>query len=165
MKEEAKLRALKISLRAWGIVAIFLFSALSIGFFVQTPLLAENGGSLNWLIWNNVHSHGEPAYVPPMLFIIYIVWGVFALVAANKPYQYLSFLNFTMWTNFGHALLMMGQVFTDWDRYWSKFFTDIPYILFIGIIILVFRPSGAERQPASTAVARSLDKFEKSYPA
>jgi hypothetical protein len=150
MNEETKLKALKISLRTWGIVSILLFSSLFTGFLVQTPLLAENGGGLNWLIWNDVHSHGQSAYVPPMLFIIYIVWAVFVLVAANKPYQYVSFLNFTMWANLAHGLLMAAQALSELDRYWSKFFTDIPWVLGISFIIFLFRPSKPERQPASS---------------
>ena len=150
MKEETKLKALKISLRAWGIVTILLFGSLFTGFLVQTPLLAERGGSLNWLIWNDVHSHGQSAYVPPMLFIIYIVWGVFVLVAANKPYRYLSFLNFTMWANIAHGLLMVAQALSDMDRYWSKFFTDIPFTLAISLIIFLFHPSRVEKKQQQT---------------
>jgi uncharacterized protein DUF6632 len=45
----------------------------------------------------------------PMLFIIYIVWGVFFFLAARKPLAYVSFLSFTMWANLFHGLLMGVQ--------------------------------------------------------
>lgn len=146
MKEEAKLRVLKISLRVWAIVSLFIFVPLLLGFIVQAPLLAENGGTLNWAIWNDVTSSNHlgsshAAHVPPMLFTIYIIWAIYLLLAASKPQQYSSFLDFTMWANVGHGLLMAVQALTDLGRYWSKFLTDVPWILGIAFIIFFFRPS------------------------
>src|SRR3981081_2613898 len=99
-----KLTTLRIFLRIYGILTIAIFSLLFVGFIVQTPLLAEHGGSWNWTIWNDVRFGNEHAHVPPMLMLIYIVWGVFLLRAAGNPPAYLSFLNFTMWANLAHGL-------------------------------------------------------------
>ena len=145
MNEATKLRALKISLRVWGIVSLSIFVPLLLGFIVQSPLLAENGGMLNWAIWNDVTSSNHlgsshAAHVPPMLFTIYIVWAIYVLIAANDPQQYWSFLDFTMWANIGHGLLMAVQALTDLSRYWSKFLTDVPWILGIALVIFLFRP-------------------------
>ncbi|MEV1175566.1 DUF6632 domain-containing protein [Nonomuraea sp. NPDC049784] len=76
----------------------------------------------------------------------HIVWGVFLLVAARNPLAHRSFLSFTMWANLAHALLMVAQAATDLDRYWSKFLTDIPFILILALGIFFLRPS--ERVPA-----------------
>lgn len=145
MNEATKLRALKISLRVWGIVSLSIFVPLLLGFIVQSPLLAENGGMLNWAIWNDVTSSNQlgpshAAHVPPMLFTIYIVWAIYVLIAANDPQRYSSFLDFTMWANIGHGLLMAVQALTDLSRYWSKFLTDVPWIFGIALVIFLFRP-------------------------
>jgi hypothetical protein len=145
MNEEAKSRVLRIALRVWGIASLFIFVPLLLGLIVQSPLLAENGGMLNWAIWNDVTSSNHlgsshAAHVPPMLFTIYIVWAIYVLIAANNPQQYWSFLDFTMWANIGHGLLMALQALTNLPRYWSKFLTDVPWILGIAVVIFLFRP-------------------------
>lgn len=152
-------KALKWSLRLWGITGLIIFTPLLISFLLQAPFLAEIGGALNWSIWNDVtcHNnvgHSRACHVPPMLFLIYVVWVVFVLRASTNPRQYLSFLGFTMWANAAHALIMAGQAFTDIDRYWSKFLTDIPYIGFIAIAIYFFRPSGDETGTEKVPIRR-----------
>jgi hypothetical protein len=142
VKNEARrTRALATFLRIYGILSLVIFVPLLLGFVVQTPLLAEHGGSLNWLIWNDVMSGHDHDHVPPMLFVIYIVWAVFLLLAARKPLAYASFLSFTMWANLAHGLLMTVQAATDMDRYWSKFLTDIPFILILALGIYLWRPT------------------------
>src|ERR1700758_5260066 len=94
-----KLARLRIFLRLYGVLSLLIFIPLFIGFMVESPLLAERGGVLNWTIWNDVRFGAEHAHVPPMLFVVYIVWGVFLLKASRDPLAYWSFLNFTMWAN------------------------------------------------------------------
>ena len=78
MKESARtLAAFKIFLRVDGVLTLIIFSLLLVGMLVETPLLSEYGGALNWTIWNDVRFGNEHNHVPPMLMIIYIVWGVF----------------------------------------------------------------------------------------
>jgi hypothetical protein len=111
--ETKKLAALAIVLRVYGVLTLIIFGSLFVGFAVQTPLLAdEPKGALNWLIWNGIRCGSEPCYVPPMLFIIHIVWGVFFFLAARNPLGYVSFLNFTMWAYLFHGLLMAVQALT-----------------------------------------------------
>jgi len=68
-------RAFRIFLRVYGVLTLAIFISLFIGFLAQSPLLAEHGGVLNWTIWNDVRCGGEHMHVPPMLMVIYIVWG------------------------------------------------------------------------------------------
>ncbi len=70
--------------------------------------------------------NGESCHVPPMLFVIYLTWGVFFFLAARQPLAYASFFNFTMWANLFHGLLMVGQAAMMMDHYWSKFFYRHP---------------------------------------
>ena len=143
-----KSTALSIFLRVYGVLTLIIFSLLFVGFMVQTPLLAEHGGALNWTIWNDVRFGAEHAHVPPMLLLIYVVWGVFLLRAANDPPAYRSFLDFTMWANLAHGLLMAAQAVMDLDRYWSKFLTDIPFVLILALGIYLLRPDKKSAQLA-----------------
>jgi len=141
--ETRKLAALAIFLRVYGVLSLIIFGSLIVGFAVQTPLLAE-GGALNWLIWNGIRCGDQPCHVPPMLFTIYLVWGVFFLLAARKPLAYVSFLNFTMWANLFHGLLMVVQATMDMGHYWSKWFTDIPFVLILALGIYLWRPTPSQ---------------------
>src|SRR3984893_3357341 len=127
IKESArKLAALKIFLRVYGVLTLIIFSLLFVGILVETPLLSEHGGALNWTIWNDVRFGNEHNHVPPMLMIIYIVWGVFLIRAARNPPAYLSFLSFTMWANLAHGVLMAGEGGTGVGTGSGKVFTSIP---------------------------------------
>src|SRR5215813_5466542 len=144
MKDETKkLTALATIPRVYGVLSLIIFCPLFIGFIVQTPLLAE-GGALNWLIWNGVQCGSQPCHVPPMLFIIYLTWAVFFFLAARKPLAYVSFLNFTMWANLFHGLLMAVQAAMMMDRYWSKWLTDIPFVLILALGIYLWRPTSKQ---------------------
>ena len=84
--ESKKLAALAILLRVYGVLTLVIFGSLLVGFAIQTPLLAdEPKGALNWVIWNGIRCGSEPCYVPPMLFIIHIVWGVFFFMRCSQP--------------------------------------------------------------------------------
>jgi hypothetical protein len=141
--EAKKLAMLTLFLRFYGVLSLIIFGSLLVGFAYQTHLLAE-GGSLNWIIWNGTQCGGEPCHVPPMLFTIYLVWAVFFFLSARKPLAYVSFLNFTMWANLFHGLLMAVQASMMVDRYWSKWFTDIPFVLILALGIYLLRPTPSQ---------------------
>jgi hypothetical protein len=147
-----KLARLRIFLRVYGVLSLLIFIPLFIGFMIESPLLAERGGVLNWTIWNDVRFGAEHAHVPPMLFAVYIVWGVFLLKASRDPLAYWSFLNFTMWANLVHSLLMAGQALMDMDRYWSKFLTDIPFLFFLAVGIYAWGPKRLDNRVVETAI-------------
>jgi hypothetical protein len=153
--ETKKLATLTIFLRFYGVLSLIIFGSLLIGFAYQTLLLAE-GGSLNWIIWNGTQCGGEPCHVPPMLFTIYLVWAVFFFLAARKPLAYVSFLNFTMWANLFHGLLMAGQAVMMMDRYWSKWSTDIPFVLLLALGIYLLRPTPSQDEIIQERVYKSV---------
>lgn len=129
-------RLLSMFLRVYGVLSLILFSTLMLGFLIQTPLL-DVGGKLHWTIWDHVGDH-----VGPMLFAIYIVWAIYLIKAASDLVRYRSFLEFTMWANLAHGLIMVPQAF-GMHEYHSKFLTDIPWILGLAIVLFVFRRSFA----------------------
>ncbi len=133
------MNAFRVFLRIYGVLTLAIFVSLFVGFLTQSPLLAEHGGALNWTIWNDVRCGSEHLHVPPMLMVIYIVWGVFLLRAAGDPHRYASFLDFTMWANLVHGALMAVQAATELDHYWSKFLTDIPFVSILALGIYLWR--------------------------
>ena len=134
--DQKKLYALRIFLRVYGALSLALFSTLLLGFIVQYQPLDE-GQPLHWAIWDGVDGH-----VGPMLFVIYMVWSVFLIRAASDPFKYRSFLDFTIWANLAHGAVMIPQALGD-PQYYSKFLTDIPWILGLSAAILILRPSTA----------------------
>jgi hypothetical protein len=145
MDETRTLRTLTTLLHVYGAMTLIIFGLLLVGFAVQTPLLSDNPkGALNWTIWNGIRCGSEPCYVPPMLFIIHIVWGVFFFVAARRPWAYVSFLRFTMWAYLAHGLLMAAQALTHMSTQWHRFFMDVPYELILALGIYVWRPRKPE---------------------
>jgi hypothetical protein len=140
--ESKNLAALKILLRAYGVLTLVIFGGLLFGFALHTPLLAdEPKGSLNWLIWNGIQCGSEPCHVPPMLFVIHLVWAVFFFLAARDPFAYASFFDFTMWAYFLHGVLMTGQALAFFQTQWHRFFMDIPYEFILALGLYLWRPT------------------------
>jgi Family of unknown function (DUF6632) len=150
MDEAKRLANLVVLLRVYGFLTLLIFGLLFIGFAIQTPLLSDDPrGALNWTIWNGIRCGREPCFVPPMLFIIHIVWGVFFFLAARNPPAYVSFLGFTMWAYLFHGLLMTVQALTHMADQWHRFFMDIPYELVLALGIYLWRPSARQETMAA----------------
>lgn len=147
MEDDRKIKTLRIFLRVYGLLSFAIFGPLCLGIVLQSSLLAD-GGPMNWTIWNGVVCGGQPCYVPPMLFVIYLVWAVFLFMAVDKPGEYSSFLNFTIWANLFHGILMCVQAATDIGLFWTKFFTDIPFVLILAVGIYFLKPSPSAASPA-----------------
>jgi hypothetical protein len=142
------LAAFRVFLRVYGVLTLAIFVLLFVGFLAQSPLLAEHGGPLNWTIWNDVRCGSEHLHVPPMLMVIYIVWGVFLLRAAGDPRGYASFVCLKIWANLAHGVLMAAQAGTEIAHYWSKFLTDVPFVLILALGIYLWRRADRPQQLA-----------------
>ena len=89
-----------------------------------------------------------------MLSLIYLVWAVYLWVAAAQPVAYRSFLDFTMWANLAHGLVMIPGALEH--GYHSKLLTDIPWVLLLSAAIAVLRPArtGADGDRTGKAAVR-----------
>jgi hypothetical protein len=92
-----------------------------------------------------------------MLTVTYFVWSVFLIRASRDPEAHASFLDFTMWANLAHGLIMVPQAFGE-HTYHSKFMTDIPWVLILAAAIALLRTwrggrVGAGAAPKDTARA------------
>jgi hypothetical protein len=136
MEHTSKLRTLKIFLTIYGIVSIILFGTLFLLTSIDAPIMQE-GGTLRFLRWDVLSKHVEL-----MIEIVYLVWGIFMLIAARKPLSNLSFINFTLWANLAHGLLMIPQAMMVGMMY--KMYTDIAYCLVLAIGLWILTPTGEE---------------------
>jgi hypothetical protein len=132
MSEAKKMKLLQSILRVWGAGSILVFGTIFIGYAIQTPAFKQ-GGVLAWLVWDDL-----PGHVALMLSAIYLTWAVYVLVAARRPAVYASFLDFTMWVNLVHGVVMIPGAFEH--QYHSKLLTDIPWILLLSAAIFLLRP-------------------------
>ena len=136
MKHTSNLKALKTFLTIYGIVSIMLFGTLFLLTSIDAPIMQE-GGALRFLRWDILSKHVEL-----MIEIVYLVWGIFMLIAARKPLSNLSFINFTLWANLAHGILMIPQAMMVGMMY--KMYTDIAYCLFLAIGLWIWTPGGEE---------------------
>jgi hypothetical protein len=136
MKHTSNLKALKTFLTIYGIVSIMLFGTLFLLTSIDAPIMQE-GGALRFLRWDILSKHVEL-----MIEIVYLVWGIFMLIAARKPLSNLSFINFTLWANLAHGILMIPQAMMAGMMY--KMYTDIAYCLFLAIGLWIWTPRGEE---------------------
>ena len=136
MDQLSKLKSLKLFLNIYGLVSILLFGGLFLLTSFDAPIMQE-GGALRFMRWDVLSKHVEL-----MLEAVYLVWGVFMLKAAHKPMAYLSFLNFTLWANLVHGLVMIPQAMMVGMMY--KMATDIAYCIVLAIGLWVLMPKGEE---------------------
>jgi hypothetical protein len=136
MKQTSNLKALKIFLSIYGIVTIMLFGTLFFLTSIDAPIMQE-GGALRFLRWDILSKHVEL-----MIEIVYLVWGIFMLIAASKPLANLSFIKFTLWANLAHGILMIPQAIMVGMMY--KMYTDIAYCIILAIGLWIWTPKGEE---------------------
>lgn len=136
MDNTLRLTPLKIFLTIYGIVSILLFGTLFLLTSIDAPIIQE-GGALRFLRWDILSKHVEL-----MIEIVYLVWGVFMVIAARKPLSNLSFINFTLWANLAHGLLMIPQAVMVGMMY--KMYTDIAYCLVLAVGLWMLTPAGDE---------------------
>jgi len=136
MEQTSKLRKLKLFLNVYGVISVILFGGLFSLTSFDAPIM-QDGGVLRFMRWDVLSKHVEL-----MLEAVYLVWGVFMLIAARKPMAYISFLNFTLWANLVHGLLMVPQAMMVGMMF--KMFTDIAYCLVLALGLWMLVPKGED---------------------
>jgi hypothetical protein len=144
--ENRGLARLSLFLNVYGVVSVALFGGLFALTAIDAPLMQE-GGALRFLRWDPLAKHIEL-----MIEVVYLVWGLFFFRAAQRPLQHLSFIDFTIWANLAHGLLMVPQAFAIAGFHY-KLLTDVAYCLGLSVGLMLLRPSGEERSPAPGAGA------------
>ena len=129
------INSLKRFLNIFGIISLILFVGLFLLTAIDSPLMLD-GGALRFMRWEPLAKHIEL-----MLETVYIVWGVFLLRAAKDPNRFASFIDFTIWANLAHGLLMVVQTLLM-PMFLYKLGTDVAYCLILAIGLTLLRPKG-----------------------
>ena len=135
--EANKIARLKVFLNVYGIVSVILFGGLFSLTLIDAPIM-QDGGALRFMRWEPLAKHIEL-----MLEGVYFVWGVFFFRAARHPERYLSFIDFTIWANIVHGLIMVPQSHVL-PGFHYKLVTDVAYCFVLSGGLLVLRPRGPE---------------------
>src|SRR3982750_4743889 len=136
MEQPSKLKNLSVFLNIYGVISIILFGGLFLLTSFDAPIMQE-GGALRFMRWDILSKHVEL-----MIEAVYLVWGIYMLKAARNPLAYISFLQFTLWANLVHGLLMIPQAFMVGMEY--KMGTDVAYCIVLAIGLWILMPKGKE---------------------
>jgi len=135
MNNRSSLKGLRLFLNVYGAVSVILFGGLFALTLTDAAIIQE-GGALRFMRWEPLAKHIEL-----MLEGVYFVWAIFFFAAARNPLRYLSFIDFTIWANAVHGMIMFAQAIAM-PHFHYKMFTDVAYCLALAGGLLVLRPRG-----------------------
>jgi hypothetical protein len=124
MKDENRMKYLKIALVCFGIIAI-------VGIY---PLVLIWPSGFAW------HGEGHNLYVD-MIVVIYATLGVFLIRAARNPLAHLSLIWFTVWSSIVHGGIMTVQAIV-YPQHIGHLLGDVPTLFIIAIVLGVLTPWG-----------------------
>ncbi len=125
MDDQTRLRYLSLALRIFGVIFIF-------GIYLMMEFVFTSG----WT-WEPRQSEYEQ-----MIMGFYAVLGVFLLLAARKPQEHRSLIQFTVWSSLTHGGIMLVQALVD-DAERENLVGDIPALLLVAIVLWVLLPRKA----------------------
>ena len=131
MDNSAKLGALRVALVVFGITFI-------VGVY---PLTVWWPSGWAW------HMGGPSMYLQ-MILGIYATLGVFLLLAARKPFSYLSLIWFTVWSSVVHGGIMAAQAII-YPEHRGHLYGDVPALLLIAIVLALLTPRGEAAKVAA----------------
>jgi hypothetical protein len=122
MDEAARLRYLRLALKAIGLFAIF-------GVYPLTVVWPSG-----WA-WHSGQSH----YLQ-MIIGIYATLGVFLFLAAKEPTQHLSLISFAIWSSVVHGLIMAVQSVSS-PEHIGHLYGDVPALLLVAGVLAFLCPA------------------------
>src|SRR5262249_4603972 len=129
MSSDQRLKYLRIALVVFGL-----------GFLGIYPMT---------LIWPEgwAWGMGHASHYLPMLVSVYVVLGVFLLIAAGDPARHASLIWFTVWSSILHAGVMAAQALSDAGER-GHLIGDVPALLAAGVVLAVLAPRRPSPSPA-----------------
>lgn len=122
MTDAARLKYLRVVLRALGVLFVFGFILLS-GVWPK-----------GWAWTTGRSEYGE------MLAAVYATLGVFLWVSARDPERHKSLIGFTIWSNIVHGAVMAAQATIN-PMHIGHLFGDVPTLLVTAAILAYLAPS------------------------
>lgn len=99
------------------------------------------------------HMGGQSMYLQ-MILGIYATLGVFLLLAARNPLEYLSLIWFTVWSSVVHGGIMLAQAVV-YPEHRGHLLGDVPALLLIAIVLALVTPRRAQLSAQSPSEART----------
>ncbi len=127
MNETTRMKYLKLALQLFG--AIFVF-----GIYIMMLIWPEG-----WA-WEP----RQPEY-EQMIMGMYVVLGVFLILAAKDPIANKSLIWFTIWCSMVHAAIMLVQALRD-DADRTNLIGDIPALFLVAIVLWILMPRSTAAQ-------------------
>ncbi len=124
MQTEDRLKYLKTALYAFGGI-----------FVVGVPLLMT--------VWSGFAWTPAQSEYEQMIMGIYVVLGVFLILAAKDPLGNRSLIWFTVWSSLVHGGTMLVQALVD-DAERSNLLGDIPALILVAAVLAYLMPRGEE---------------------
>jgi hypothetical protein len=121
------MKYLKLALQLFG--AIFVF-----GIYIMMLIWPEG-----WA-WEP----RQPEY-EQMIMGMYVVLGVFLILAAKDPIANKSLIWFTIWSSMVHAAIMLVQALRD-DADRTNLIGDIPALFLVAIVLWILMPRSTAAQ-------------------
>jgi hypothetical protein len=121
MDASSKEKALKLALRVVGVAFMLL---IPLGYVWPS----------GW-IWHG----GLGSYYLQMIAGIYIVLGVFLIIAANNPPAHRSLISFTIWSSLVHAAIMGVQALGDRHET-GHLVGDVPVLILVAAVLWFLTP-------------------------
>jgi hypothetical protein len=74
-----------------------------------------------------------------MIVAIYLVLGIFLILASKDPLQNLSLVWFTVWSSVAHGLVMLIQAIVFPHEH-GHLMADVPALILMAIILAILTP-------------------------
>jgi hypothetical protein len=131
MNNDAKRTVLKLALRVFGVIFLFVYP---LGFIWPS----------GW-VWCG----GMGTYYLQMIAGIYAALGVFLIIAAKNPEAHRSLISFTVWSSIVHAAIMGVQAVGD-KHEGGHLMGDVPALMLVAVVLWYFSsPADASRTAAN----------------
>ena len=122
MDNASRENALKFALRVIGVAFLLL---------LPLTYVWPSG----W-VWHGGMGH----YYLQMIAGIYIVLGIFLIIAANNPSAHRSLISFTVWSSLVHAAIMGVQALGDTHET-GHLVGDVPALLLVAAVLWYLTPA------------------------
>jgi hypothetical protein len=136
MNETVQVTRLRIFLRVLSIGFLAAFIPWITLILLNAPMIAPGGRLAPLLRFQPYNANYES-----MMAAIYIVWAVMLWRASGNPAKHRLFIDFTIWGNAAHALVML--IATPIQKGFVMMFIEGLPLLVIAAVLWWLRPTGS----------------------
>jgi len=95
------------------------------------------------LVWPSGWHWGQGySHFWPMILGVYVVWGVYLIIASRNPAEHRSLISFTAWASLVHGVIMAVQAAQD-SRETGHFIGDVPALILVFLVLIWLAPRKA----------------------